>query len=77
MRYAVLGMLLMLNTPSLADENATRFKVLNRGIVIAQSTCGMCDNSRTSCVLTCNGGGICIQACDNQYNECVRANCRR
>jgi hypothetical protein len=76
MKYvAGLGILLLIAGPSFAD--ASRFRIENGKVVIAQSACGICDNNRTSCVLACNGGGACIQACDNQYMDCTRENCRR
>jgi hypothetical protein len=78
MKYVVgLGMLLVMTSTSFADANASRFRIENGKIVIAQSACGICDNNRTSCVLACNGGGACIQACDNQYRDCAWENCRR
>jgi hypothetical protein len=79
MRYiAGLGMLLVMISTSFADGNASRrFRIENGKIVIAQSACQICDNNRTSCVLACNGGGACIQACDDQYIDCARENCRR
>ena len=78
MRYvAGLGMLLAMTGTSFADGNASRFRIENGKIVIAQSACQICDNNRTSCVLACNGGGACIQACDDQYRDCARENCRR
>jgi len=72
-----LGIFLFMTSTSLADANASRFKIENGKIVIAQSACGICDTNRTSCVLACNGGGACIQACDDQYRDCARENCRR
>jgi hypothetical protein len=72
-----LGIFLFMTSTSLADANASRFRIENGKIVIAQSACGICDNNRTSCVLACNGGGTCIQACDDQYRDCARENCRR
>jgi hypothetical protein len=52
---AGLGMLLLMTSTSFADANASRFRIENGKIVIAQSACGICDNNRTSCVLACNG----------------------
>jgi hypothetical protein len=72
-----LGILLQFTSTSLADANASRFRIENGKVVVAQSYCGMCADSRTSCQLGCNGGGTCIQACDDQYRECTRQNCRR
>jgi hypothetical protein len=68
------AMLLLLTASSLADADATHFKIGNGEIVVAQSSCGICANNRTSCQLGCNGAGTCIQACDVQYRECHRQN---
>jgi hypothetical protein len=76
-RVMALGMLLFMTSTSLANANATRFRIDNGKIVTAQSACGICDNNRTACVLACNGSGACIQACDNEYIDCARENCRR
>jgi hypothetical protein len=72
-----LGIFLFTTSTSLADANASRFRIENGKVVIAQSACGICDNNRTSCVLACNGGGACIQVCGDQYRDCARENCRR
>jgi hypothetical protein len=71
------GMLLLMTSTSLADANASRLRIENGKIIVAQSYCDMCANSATSCRLGCNGSGTCIQACEDQYRDCARANCRR
>jgi hypothetical protein len=70
-----LGMLLLMTGTSWADANASRFRIENGKIVVAQNYCGMCADSRTSCQLGCNGAGACIQACDGQYRDCRAQNC--
>ena len=49
----------------------------SRGTMIAQSYCAICGNQRTDCVLRCNGSGVCIQNCDDDYQLCVERACRR
>jgi hypothetical protein len=61
---------------SLADDNATRFRIESGIIVVAQSYCSMCVDSSTSCRLRCNGSGTCIQACDDELRNCREQNCR-
>lgn len=68
--------LLMMSGTSLADTNATRLKIENGRIVVAQSYCAMCSDARTSCTINCNGAGTCIQNCDYDYRTCVEQNCR-
>ena len=75
--FMALGILLVLTNTSLADAIANRLRIENGKIVVAQSYCRMCADSRTSCQLGCNGAGTCIQACDDQYRDCTRQNCRR
>jgi hypothetical protein len=60
---------------SLADGNASRFKIENGRFIVAQSYCGMCADSATSCRLACNGAGACIQACDDKLRDCREQNC--
>jgi hypothetical protein len=72
-----LGMLFLMTSTSLANANASRFRIENGKIIVAQSYCGMCADNRTSCRLACNGAGACIQACDDQYRDCREQNCRR
>ena len=67
--------LLWMGGTTLADDNANRFKIKNGRIVVAQSYCGMCFDSATTCRLACNGAGTCIQACDDALRECREQNC--
>jgi|GraSoi_2013_60cm_1033757.scaffolds.fasta_scaffold25882_4 hypothetical protein len=60
---------------SLADDNASRVRIENGKIIVAQSYCGMCDESATSCRLACNGSGTCLQACDDKLRDCREQNC--
>jgi hypothetical protein len=60
---------------SLADSNASRFKIERGRIIVAQSYCGMCADSATSCRSGCNGAGTCIQACDDKFRDCRDQNC--
>ena len=60
---------------SLADSNASRFKIERGRIIVAQSYCGMCADSAASCRLGCNGAGTCIQACDDKFRDCRDQNC--
>jgi hypothetical protein len=76
MRFiAAVGMMLSMCGASLADSNATRFRIEGGRIVVAQSYCGMCADSTTSCRSGCNGSGTCIQACDEKLRECRQQNC--
>ena len=67
--------LLSMSGISLADAPATRFKIENGRIVVAQSYCGMCFDNATACRLGCNGAGTCIQACDDMLRDCREQNC--
>lgn len=60
---------------SFADDSASRFKIENGRIILAQSYCGMCADNATSCRLACNGAGLCIQACDEKLRDCREQNC--
>jgi len=71
----VAGVLLLLSGASAAETKASLIQAKSRAIVVAQSYCAMCADSNTSCRLTCNGSGTCIQACDDQLRECRRQNC--
>jgi len=73
--FLALGMLVLMTSAALADANASRFRIENGKMVVAQSYCGMCADNRTSCQLGCNGAGACIQACDDQYRDCREQNC--
>lgn len=76
MRFAmVVAMLLFVSGTSFADVNASRFKIENGKMIVAQSYCGMCVNSATSCRSACNGAGACIQACDDKLRDCREQNC--
>jgi hypothetical protein len=72
-----LGMLLCISGASFADGDATRFKIEHGKTIVAQSYCGICANNNSACRVACNGAGTCIQACDDQYRDCLRQNfCR-
>jgi hypothetical protein len=72
-----LGILLFMCGTSLADANATRLRIESGKIIVAQSNCGICADNNSSCRQQCNGAGVCIQACDDQYRDCLRQNfCR-
>jgi len=73
---AAAAMIILTCGASLADSNATRFRIESGRIVVAQSYCGMCVDSASSCRLGCNGSGTCIQACDDQLRDCREQNCR-
>ena len=66
---------LSLSGVSWADTNASRFKMENGRIIVAQSYCVLCSDSATACRLACNGSGTCIQACDDALRECREQNC--
>lgn len=71
---AVCAVLFMASASLAAD---IRSEVLHEKTLIAQSTCGICAEAHTSCRLGCNGAGVCIQACYDQYRDCLRQNfCR-
>lgn len=67
--------LLSMGGVSLADNNASRFKIDNGRIIVAQSYCGICSDNATACRLACNGSGTCIQACDDALRDCREQNC--
>jgi hypothetical protein len=67
-------MLLFMSGASFADANATRFQIANGKIIVAQSYCGICADGNTACRLGCNGAGACLQACNDKYRDCLRAN---
>jgi hypothetical protein len=68
--------LLITSGASLADTSASRFRVENGRIVVAQSYCRMCADDRTYCVTKCNGAGTCIQNCDYDFQLCRERNCQ-
>ncbi len=72
----VLLALLITSEASLADANATRFRVENGRIVVAQSYCRMCADQRSDCVIRCNGAGACIQNCNDDFRLCTEVNCQ-
>jgi len=67
--------LLFMSAATLADENASRFKIESGRIIVAQSYCAICSDNATACRLACNGSGACIQACDDMLRECREQNC--
>jgi len=69
--FAIVSM----NGAVLADNLASRFKIDNGRIILAQSYCAMCSDSATACRLACNGSGACIQACDDALRDCREQNC--
>jgi hypothetical protein len=73
--YAALAILLVTTSAPLASENASRLRIENGKIVVAQSYCRMCEDSRTSCQLGCNGAGACIQTCEDRFIDCRELNC--
>jgi hypothetical protein len=74
--FAVLVLALSLTGgATLADDNASRFKIENGRIIVAQSYCAICFDNATTCRLACNGSGACIQACDDMLRECREQNC--
>ena len=66
---------LTMNSVSSAENSATRFKITDGHIVIAQSYCGICSDNAMACRLACNGSGVCIQACDDALRDCREQNC--
>jgi hypothetical protein len=62
---------------SFAENNATSLKLRNGKFIVAQSYCGMCADKATACRIKCNGSGTCIQACNDDFLDCVDQNCRR
>jgi hypothetical protein len=69
--------LVLATSASLANPNATRLDITNGKFRVAQSYCAMCADKASSCRIGCNGSGRCIQACDDDYRNCVEQNCRR
>jgi hypothetical protein len=66
---------LSMSGASLADDNASRFKIDNGRIILAQSYCRICSDNATACRLACNGSGTCIQACNDALRDCLELNC--
>lgn len=76
MRFVIAAFtVLAMSTISLADNNASHFKIDNGRIIVAQSYCGICSDNATACRLACNGSGTCIQACDDALRDCREQNC--
>ena len=70
------AMLLVAGDASLADTASSRFRAPNGKMTVAQSYCRMCADDRTTCVIKCNGAGVCIQNCDYDYQLCIERACR-
>ena len=68
--------LLLIGGTSFAETNASPARVRNGKFVIAQSYCRMCIDARESCILRCNGSGLCIQRCNEDLEDCLEQNCR-
>jgi hypothetical protein len=69
--------MLLLTAGAAFADTTPRTKILNGRFIVAQSYCGMCADSATSCKIKCNGSGTCLQACDDAFRDCVDQNCRR
>jgi hypothetical protein len=76
MKFFVLWTALVTSGPALAGSNATALQIVDGRIVVAQSYCRICDDQRTDCALRCNGAGVCIQNCDNDYQLCREQACQ-
>ena len=74
---AALCILFLMTGLSFAENSATSLTIRNGRFVVAQSYCGMCADKATACRLKCNGSGTCLQACDDDYQDCVNQNCSR
>jgi hypothetical protein len=76
MRFLIaVATVLAMSTVSLADNNASQFKIDNGRIILAQTYCGICSDNATACRLACNGSGACIQGCDDALRDCRELNC--
>ena len=76
MRFLIAAItVLSMSGASLADKNASQFRIDNGKIILAQSYCGICFDNATACRLACNGSGTCIQACDDALRDCREQNC--
>ena len=67
--------ILSMSAVSLADNNATQFKIDKGRVIVAQTYCRICFDNATACRLSCNGSGTCIQACDDALSDCREQNC--
>ena len=70
------AMLLAAGQASSADTASSQFRAATGKITVAQSYCRMCADDRTTCVIKCNGAGVCIQNCDYDYQLCVERACQ-
>jgi len=66
---------LSMSGASLADNNASRFRIDNGRIILAQSYCEICIDNARACRLACNGSGTCIQGCNDALRDCREQNC--
>ena len=57
--------ILSMSAVSLADNNATQFKIDNGQIIVAQTYCRIFSTTLRLVACSCNGSGTCIQACDD------------
>jgi hypothetical protein len=73
----MLGIALLLGDAARAEPIARNLRTGQKHIVLAQSFCAVCKDNRTYCVIKCNGSGICIQNCDNDYRLCAERACAR
>lgn len=74
---ALCAYIVAMSCSSATEMNATHLKHENGKFVVAQSYCQMCRDARTSCILRCNGSGLCIHNCDDAFESCLEDNCRR
>ena len=72
-----LWMLVITTCASLANPNATSIEMKNGKFRVAQSYCAMCADKASTCRIGCNGSGLCIQACNDEFRDCIEQNCRR
>ena len=69
-------MLLIAGGASQAGTASSQPSAATGKITVAQSYCRMCADDRTTCVIKCNGAGVCIQNCDYDYRLCVERACQ-
>ena len=70
------AMLLVAGGVSQAGTASSQFSAATGKFTVAQSYCRMCADDRTTCVIKCNGAGVCIQNCDYDYRLCVERACQ-
>jgi len=70
------AILLVAGEASWAGTASPNFRAATGKITVAQSYCRMCADDRTTCVIKCNGAGVCIQNCDYDYQLCVERSCQ-